>query len=398
MSRPVTVVALAAVLTVATAVAGGVAADLGPAPDASAVETVNRTNTSNVLRLPAINRSTLADPDLDLSTALSMQDRRTNWRLARYTVTESFEAAASDAGRLAVLEAAVARAEQAVARLRQDQRQALTAYRNGSADAETLLDRLGALQVSARGLDRFATRIAALNQGDAVPTDASVKNRLLRVRAELGMLTSPVRRIVADGVSGRATAPPLFVGVGEAGVTVSTVQDDVFIHDTVRLDNFADEPGTSNASEAIDRWATLYPDVWDDGRVDFTGLNGAYRAALPFAGGELVSFLDASTLAIYSETQSKTVADLPPGPPVTSVREELVVTVNRTYPGGPLRVAFHTDTGAPLDGVVRVNGRRVGTTGADGVLWTVGPADQFAVTVDYGDRQIAVVVTPTTED
>ncbi|MFB6104651.1 MAG: hypothetical protein ABEJ57_06150 [Halobacteriaceae archaeon] len=395
MARPVPVLALIGLLTVATAVAGGATTGPSPAPDATTAEFVNRTNTSNVLRLPSTNRSGLVDPTTDLSTALSVQDRRTSWRLATYSLTEAFEAAGTDAQRLAVLQRGVDRAVRAATRLRTQQRHALIAYQNGSIDGETLLNRLAALQASAKALDQFVARIAALNQGEAIPTDDTVKTRVLRVRAELAMLNTPVRRLVMTAVRGQTDAPLLYLGVGDTGITLSTVREGVFVHDTVRLDNFADEPGTSNASAALDRWAALYPSVWDDGRVDFTGLSGAYRAALPFEGGDLVSYLDASTLAVYSETQSKTVTDLPLGPPVTSQRDELVVTVNRTYPGGPLRVAFHTATGDPLDGVVRVNGRRVGTTGADGVLWTVGPADQFAVTVSYGDRQIAVVVTPT---
>lgn len=397
MTRPVAVLTLVVLVTVATGVTG-VAGSVGGNPSAAvaAAETMNRTNTSDVLRLPSINRSAVATPDLDLSTALSMQDVRTHWRLLGYTVEERFDHADSEADRRAILTRAVNRAEQGVTVLRQQQRRALTAYTNGSIDGERLLARLGQLQTAARALDGFVSLVSRLNQVNATATDETVKNRLLRVRAELAMVVSPVRSLVADAVAGQAPMPTLFVGVGDTGVTLSTVRAGTFLHDTVRLDHFADQPGSSNASEALARWAELYPEVWDDGLVDFTGLNGAYRAALPFDGGHLVSYLDATTLTVYSETQSKTVTALPTGPPVTSSRDELVVTVNRTYPGGPLRVSFHSDTGEPLDGVVRVNGRRVGRTGADGVLWTIGPAEQFAVTVDYGDRQVALVVTPTT--
>lgn len=395
MARPATVFAVVCLVVIGTGVAGGTATLTSEPEAVSAVDTVNRTNTSNVLRLPSINRSAVTDPDFDLSTALSIQSVRTNWRLEAYTVTERFDATNTTAGQETVLLDAVTRAEQAVTELRAAQRSVVEAYHNRSIDADTLLTSLATLQTTADAISRYITRLTQLNQGDDSPALDSVQTRLLRVEAELPILDSPLRNLIADIVTGAESPHTLFIGVGGDGITLSTVERDSFIHHTVRFDNFADQPGTSNASEALDRWAMVYPEVWDDGAVDFTGLSGAYRAALPFPGGDLVSYLDATTLGVYSETQSKTVDDLPLGPPTTSVRDELIVTVNRTYPGGPLRVAFLSDAGTPLDGVVRVNGRRVGTTGDDGVLWTIGPADQFAITVDYGDRQVALVVTPT---
>lgn len=395
MTRPALAVVLVCVVVVGTGVVGGVATG-GLSATPSAVDTVNRTNTSNVLQVPAMNRSSVTAPEFDLSVAMSIQVTKTNWRLAGYTVLERFNASETTAGKEAVLLDAVSRAEQAVMELRTAHRLVVESYHNGSIEADVLLARIASLQTAATGVNQFITQITQLNDGEVIPTVEEVTNRLLRVEAELAMLNSPLRDLVADIVTGVTPPRTLFLGVGGVGITLSTVQSGSFIHDTVRFDNFADEPGTSDASEALDRWAMLYPDVWDDGAVEFTGLNGAYRAALPFSGGTLVSYLDASTLGVYSESQSKTVADLPTGPPVTTTRDELVVTVNRTYPGGPLRVAFRSDADTPLDGVVRVNGRRVGTTGDDGVLWTIGPAEQFAITVDYGDRQVALVVTPTT--
>jgi len=82
---------------------------------------------------------------------------------------------------------------------------------------------------------------------------------------------------------------------------------------------------------------------------------------------------------------------------------DLTLTVNRTFPGGPLRVAvIDPRTGDPVDAVVKI-GREggesvdVGTTGDDGTLWTVSPRGEFVVTaVEVGSTEVSTVsVTPT---
>jgi hypothetical protein len=53
-------------------------------------------------------------------------------------------------------------------------------------------------------------------------------------------------------------------------------------------------------------------------------------------------------------------------------------------------------TGAPLRGEVTVAGERVGRTGPNGALWTLGPAEQFRVSATHDDTTVNVTATPVT--
>ncbi|MFC7136385.1 hypothetical protein ACFQRB_07220 [Halobaculum litoreum] len=86
------------------------------------------------------------------------------------------------------------------------------------------------------------------------------------------------------------------------------------------------------------------------------------------------------------EHQRVRLAGIETGPSVTRTLD-LTLRVNRTFPGGPLRVeVVDPRTGEPVDAVVKIQpddgaSTEVGSTGADGVLWTVSPQTGFVVTV-----------------
>ena len=74
--------------------------------------------------------------------------------------------------------------------------------------------------------------------------------------------------------------------------------------------------------------------------------------------------------------------------------------MNRTYPGGPLRVRLtQAETGDPVDANVTIGrdggeSRLVGATGDDGELWTVSPGSRFTVTAIRGNSVVLVTISP----
>lgn len=386
----VLVVALLALVVPATGV-------IGPGGGGPADATLaNRTNTSDVLQLPRTNRSEIDRPELDLSTALSIQWASGRASLDRTTLRRRVAAADTPAGRQRVLDAALDRTADRLDGLLREERAARGAYLRAEINTDRYLARLGTLQA---GADEVAATLEVVTQlvaDSRLEAPQELTDRVLRAEARLAVLRGPLRAELTATVTGRAPPSWLYVGVADEGVTLAAVRDEEFVHETARLDGFSDAPsdGSSGVDAAIERWAAVYPTVWDPGRVDFTGLNGAYRAALPFDGGRLVSHLDANTLQVYREVQYKTVPGVPTVEAGSEVDDDLRLAVNRSFVGGPLQVRFGEVGGEGLDGVVRVNGVRVGRTGIDGRVWAVAPAGQFTVTVDYGDRQLTLVVEP----
>jgi hypothetical protein len=122
-----------------------------------------------------------------------------------------------------------------------------------------------------------------------------------------------------------------------------------------------------------------------------------YSVTVKHPHGSFSAYLDGGTEKIFKEVQQKRLTGdtpLPTGPSVTNSSENLTVTVNRTYAGGPLRVELTNETGAPVSGEVRIDGELVGRTNADGLLWTLSPADRFEVTASYDFRTVNLTATP----
>lgn len=393
-SRGSVMLVLIMVVTVSTPVVAAPA--LGPIGPPSQQTLQNRTNTSNVLGLDETAQSGLGRTDLNLSSALSLQWDSGRARINAGALDRRFEQAQNDTERFDVLLTGLTEVHTRLDDLLAVERQTRNAYLNGTLATSRYLERLGAIDSRAREVREMLDRIEQLGDTADIDNSQTLTNRELRARARLALLLGPLRTHLADGVMGMGESPVMYLGASPEGVTLSSVVAGDLVHETTRFDNFAaSNPGSaSSAGEALDRWAQLYPDVWDATLVDFTGLRGAYRASLPFTGGHLVSYLDAMTLEVYREIQQKDLPGPPMGDPVVEGRNGAEVAVQRSYPGGPLHVTFETRDGEARDGTVRVNGINVGRTGLDGELWAITPRGQFTVTIDYGDRQLTVVMSP----
>jgi len=69
------------------------------------------------------------------------------------------------------------------------------------------------------------------------------------------------------------------------------------------------------------------------------------------------------------------------------------VTVQQSVETTPMLVsASNTDSTAPVDGTVRINGQPVGETGGSGSVWLVEPREPYTVTVTADNTTTTVDV------
>ncbi|MFB6136495.1 MAG: hypothetical protein ABEJ04_07020 [Halobacteriaceae archaeon] len=368
---------------------GGSDAAVGSAPRA----TLTPPNTTAMLPLPGGARTAFVTPTVALSPALRSQYGDLASGLSRYALDERLAAARSPDARRDVLYAALSRASRRVDRLGERERTARGAFANGTVAPDAYVRTLAELDAASSEFDPLVARVLAAT--DNVSETDAVERRARLLRADFAVLGGPVRSHVDRALQGRAERGRVYVAATRDGVVLSMVANGTYVREIYRADNRDAATGATDVGTARDRFTDLYPWAANHSAESLTRRVDAdtFRFTSRHSHGTLVSYLDGSTSAVYREVQYLSLAAVPTYPAVRSRRSDLSVAVNRTYPGGPLRVRVLED-GAPVDATVRVNGTVVDRTGEDGVLWTVSPAHEFVVTVSRGDVQLPVIVAP----
>jgi hypothetical protein len=414
MRHPAVALAAALVVLVATAGATPASPALSPSPStagsaagpaspaavtappvhAAVPAQVAPPNTTAVLLLGDAERGAVHSPGADLSAALDTDRAVTDERLARERLRERYGTAAPDE-RAAVLNDALDRAVQRAASLNAAETRLQRGYANDTRSAAELARGLAHTDATARALDTTLTFVDA-RADDSPP----LRSRVSEIRRDLSSIRGPVRDRMSAAINGDENVSRVYLAGTESGVRLATIDDGVHYHESSRPAPRADGDVSTTIDEAERRVAELYPWAWNASQgttVDVVG-SDTYRATIEHPHGTLVSYVDASSLEVVREIQRRDVAELPTGPAVSTARGDLRVAVNRTYPGGPLRVAV-SDGAEETNTIVRVDDAVVGQTGPDGVLWTVspdgGPDSRFIVTAERGDEQVSLIVQPT---
>ncbi|MXR41109.1 hypothetical protein GRX01_07130 [Halobaculum sp. WSA2] len=282
-------------------------------------------------------------------------------------------------------------------------REAIAAYHAGELSASEFLVELARIRVSAAVLEERVLMLERLAEGtDDFTLDDS---RIYPVVYDLRTFDGPVRSRTAAALGGDPGASTrVYVATTESGIVLSTVADGQFVREAFRGD-LRERDGTGIDEETAQNVTSRsYPEVWaaTGGSVAGQGSGGTFLFDLAYPNGTLTAFVGGGAERVFMERQRVDLDAVSPGESTTRTLD-LTLTVNRTFPGGPLRVAV-TDprTGESVDAVVKI-GREggesvdVGTTGDDGVLWTVSPRGEFVVTVvEVGSTEVSTIsVTPT---
>ena len=282
-------------------------------------------------------------------------------------------------------------------------REAIAAYHAGEISAKEFLVELARIRESATVLEERVLMLERLaEETDDFALDDS---RVYPVVYDLRTFDGPVRErtgAALDGEPGASTR--VYVATTESGIVLSTVADGQFVREAFRGDLRERDDSGIDEETAQNVTARSYPEVWaaTGGSVAGQGSGGTFLFDLAYPNGTLTAFVGGGTERVFMEQQRVDLEAVSTGEATTRTLD-LTLSVNRTFPGGPLRVAV-TDprTGDPVDAVVKI-GREggesvdVGTTGDDGTLWTVSPHGEFVVTVvEVGSTEVSTVsVTPT---
>jgi hypothetical protein len=356
-----------------------------------------------VLDLPAgaaPNRTTVRSTTVDVGPALAFATNATENRLETLATLERVRSASTPAERQRRVLGAINEIEQEAVTIRSRQRAVIEQFARGERSARRLLVALARLDAQARALDDRRQRLARFVRGSE---DLSLDSgRLATLGADLETFTGPVRSRVVAALRGDVPSTRVYAAAAPESVVLATVADDVYLRETYRGDLRSPGGGSVVLDEALNVTADAYPAVWaTKSDVDGVGSGGTFVLDVPHPRGDLTAFVDSSSRRVFKEFQRRPLDTYSGGETVSSTKDGLQLTVNRTFPGGPLRVELvDAESGDPVDVTVTVgppNGESVtiGRTGPDGVVWTLMPASRVAVTAVEDPRVVIVELSPT---
>lgn len=394
------VVAGAAVGPASTADSRGTAA---VAPDGSGVPAVAAESNESIgvlaLQPNQPNRTDIHRESVSLGPGVELASRETSYRLSSYAATERIESIEDPTDRQRRILNELNAIEQRSIGLKNEQRRIAAAYTRGAVGARELLIALARLDSEARSLERRRDQIAELAK--ETPDFSVDSGRLDALERDLETYTGPVRRHAAAVLRGRAPATRFYVSTTPDGVVLSTIVDDEYVRESYRGD-LRDLSGPRlSPEEALNVTERAYPGVWDSRRdTEVVGSGQSYAVRITYGRGELSAFVASGSRKVFKAFQRRPLSTMESAAAVTDRRDGLELTVNRSYPGGPMRIRL---TGArsddPVDANVTVGlegseSTLVGRTGGNGELWTLTPGDRFTVTAIRGNSVVFVTIDP----
>jgi hypothetical protein len=345
-----------------------------------------------------------ATVDGDLGAAVSIGDRELRSRMLGYATVERLADAANATENRTVIRDALDEAQARIEALRDAERDAVEAYRAREIDIGELFRRLGRIDAVAGSLERSVSQIRAASQG-VDGFSYQLRTRSLWVRQELGTFQIDTRDRLNRSLRGTVGATRVRVVAGADGFVLETVEDGTYVRDAVRFDNYEpNEAPTVGGDDVVqltyERYPSLglAPDSPSGGgslSVDPPIGQRLWRLALRYPQGSSTVYFDQSTGEVYREVHRLELDDLPTHTVARTTGRDVAVVVNATDGDNPYRVTVVDElTGEPVDAAVTVDGTAVGTTGADGTLWTLGPRGGFTVGVEADGDAVEVAVDP----
>ena len=371
-----------------------------PATDADPLS--NRSIRALSLPAGAINASAVETQRVDLGPGLAFDRFVSQTRLRTLTTVERVRSATPGDERQRLILGELNDIEQRVVTLRTAQQTALSSYATGSISPRQLLLRLTRIDAQARALEHRRTRLQELaeeTKGLGLSTQ-----RFASLERQLDTFTGPVRERVGNVVAGRNDTARVYVATSSDGIVLSTLADGRYLREAYRGDlRDFDASGSISPEEALNITAEQYPVVWEL-RANSTAVIGAgsvYNVTIPHEYGTLTTLIDTGTKRVFMESQTRSLASFSSRHTVTRSRNNLQMTVNRSYPGGPVRISLvDARTGDPVNANITIgpasggNSDFVGYTGSDGVLWALSPEDEYTVFAIKGNAVVAIDATP----
>ncbi|WP_435144924.1 DUF7094 domain-containing protein [Halobaculum sp. P14] len=384
-----------------TAVAGDAGANESRAQTTANVS--NGPNVSRILALRTTDASTIDVVTIDAGTATAFGTNASTARLRTLAIRERIQRANTSEARREIILDAMNEVEADTDAMSARQQRALEAYVDGDITGKELLVRLARIRAQSAAL---ADRIRMLSDAAEATEDFSLGDAdIYPLLYDLRTFDGPVRDAVAAALRGETAETRVYVAANRTGVVLTTIAGGDYVRETYRGDLRNRDGSDVNLTVVREVVAESYPEIWaaaPDSEKTGEGSIGTKLYQVQYAGGSLTAYVDGGTERIFREQQRIALDSFPSGP-TRSRTLDLTVRVNRTYAGGPLRIAVvDPATGDPVNAVVKI-GREggesttIGRTGDDGVLWTLSPRGTYVVTaVDTSSTDVGVIsVSPT---
>ncbi|MFC7081796.1 DUF7094 domain-containing protein [Halorussus caseinilyticus] len=365
-----------------------------------AVRALDDGNTTNVMTLGTDPKRVAFDsPSLALGNALTMGHGEFRAELTAKSLEQQLETANSPEQKKQILTRYRYRIENRIISLKAKEQQATQAFSNGTISNSEYVRTLGSIDAEVADIRRLISTMRT--RANSVPR-FGMETEANTLKGKLVTVEGPIRDRIAATIRGEQSPTRVYVATGENGVVLSAIVNGEYVREIVRTDRR--NPAASTKSSKIAARETVinqYP--WAFNHSKFSGVDARYGSThiyqvnLEHEQGELVAYYDGGTRSVFKEIQYKQLngqTPLPTGPAVGNTSENVTLAVNRTYPGGPLRVKLTNATGDPVQGDVMVAGDSVGRTNADGVLWALSPVNQFRVSATYDFTTVNVTTTP----
>ncbi|MFB6282100.1 MAG: hypothetical protein ABEH40_08780 [Haloferacaceae archaeon] len=347
------------------------------------------------LRSGVANRSGFAAAYVDVGPALGLEAATTSRRLETVRALERVRAAESDAERAARIRAELRRIEERTDALGRTQGRLVAEYAEEGRTAGALLVGLVEVDREARALDERRQRLwAVANRTDAPVADG----RFAAVGRELDAYTGPVRARAAAALTGAADPGRFYVAGAPRSLVLATVSGNTYLREAYRGDLRRIGTDAVNAS-AADAVAAGYPEVWrareratvDGGRIA--------RVRVGYPGGSLEALVGSGNERVFADEHRRVLRTAGTNTTAVNTRDGLRMTVNRSYPGGAMRLQLRDADGNRVNASVTIGPAggqsvAVGHTGDDGELWLVTPGERFTVVAIRDQSVVFLTMSP----
>lgn len=328
----------------------------------------------------------------DLGSTLRTGDEQLESKVAERALLQRYGDASSDdeKRRLLVEQRDDINAE--IERLIEHEQRAVRAYANGEATERQLLQTLARLNGEAASLESQVRQVQALDP--YANSDDSISIR--ETNRKIQRFKTPLRDDIAEAI--RAEAPstdPIRVTTDQNTLVLEQIEGDQYYREAVQYDENIVSGGNEfeDLPDVVERAQELYPTIGDDigvARYDtmsYANVDRPYR--------QTTMYFDSSSRNVFHEHHTFALQSLPTRATVTSTNQEanLAISAERVTNSGPILVnVTDSETGAPLDASVVVEGEMAGRTGDDGELWVTAPdrTATITATVDGADVDITV--------
>lgn len=352
-------------------------------------------NTTARLTLPRyrITQSQFETVRLGLASTLQSESDGARLTHSRISIEREFDAADSVEEKKNTIDNALIDLEADMETLEARERRAIREYSDGNITGQTLVRRLARIDASAREMHGTLGLLRTL--GDRIGVSV-FDSRIRDVEGRLTTLEGPVRQRAATILAGETSSTRIHVTASDEGVVMATMVGDQYVREAKDLRNRnSSAPPELDFGDVTPRVEELYPWVTDQkGGTDIAWLgSNIWQFRASHGHGALTAYVDAGTRQVFYETQRITVDDMPTTTTIENSTDELRVTVERTYVGGPLRIYVEdAASNAAVNARISVNGHDIGNTGADGHVRTIEPRPSYTVTVLVGDDRHTITV------